>query len=445
MLLRICFSLVCIAALPAWAQVEPTATGDTTNTEASTEMLTPPPVSGQTYPTEVGAETQSNFLRGGLTFNTSYIDNLFAGSSSVAVSETTFTILPTVSYDQVLPRQHLSFTYSSGFTFYQPNSVLNEVDQDLKASYQYLLSPHMNLSAKEGFQKSSYSYGLADSIDGGAVSGSSPTVTPGIYAPFAQRLTNTTGVEYSYQFSPVAMVGASGSLMELNYPNAAESAGLYNSDERGGGAFYNRRVSAAQYLGLNYQFSFISANPENMSSQTQIQSFDAFYSFNPKHDFSISISGGAQHYTINESVFPAMGAWGPTVTASIGWQGQHTNLDLSYTKAVTSGGGLLGAFDSNSGNALVRWQFARAWTAGASGSYASNTSVSPLLSGSTQGGHSISGQATLGRTIGKELNLNFEYDRLHQSYSGVAAISSDPNSDREMVSLAWQFTRPLGR
>jgi hypothetical protein len=37
------------------------------------------------------------------------------------------------------------------------------------------------------------------------------------------------------------------------------------------------------------------------------------------------------------------------------------------------------------------------------------------------------------------------YQRLHQSYGGIAAITSDPDADREFASISYQFTRPLGR
>jgi hypothetical protein len=444
MLSRIYLGFVILAVLPAWSQVAPSATGSESTPDDSMQMMIPPPVSDQSYPTDVGAETESNYLRGQVTFDTSYIDNLYAGSGA-SVSETIYTILPTISIDRHIPREHLLLTYSPGFTFYDPSSVLNEVDQGVNAVYQYRLTPHVNLSAQDEFQRSSTAYGLEDSINGGAVSGSSPILTPGIIAPFTKRMTNNAGAELSYQFSPVGMIGASGSLMELDYPNSTESLGLYSSDERGGGGFYNRRFSAAQYIGVNYQYAWVEATPQGTQSVTQTQTIDGFYSVYPRHDFSISVSGGPQHYTITQSSLPASSSWGPSVTVSLGWQGVHANVAVNYSKTVTSGGGFVGAFDSESGSASMRWQLSRSWTAAASGNYADNKSVTPLLFVSIPGGHSISGQATMGYAINKQLNLNFEYDRVHQVYGDVTAISNNPNSDREMISLVWQFMRPLGR
>jgi hypothetical protein len=86
----------------------------------------------------------------------------------------------------------------------------------------------------------------------------------------------------------------------------------------------------------------------------------------------------------------------------------------------------------------------RALIVGASANYSINKSVTPGLNISREtGGHTISGSATAGYTITQRISAQFEYDRVHESYSGIPAIS--PNSDREMISLNWQFTRPLGR
>jgi hypothetical protein len=37
------------------------------------------------------------------------------------------------------------------------------------------------------------------------------------------------------------------------------------------------------------------------------------------------------------------------------------------------------------------------------------------------------------------------YTRLHQAYSNVAVLSTAPDTNREYVSISYQFSRPLGR
>lgn len=436
-----CFILALILAVPALAQVAPEAEGDSDN---NSQMMTPPPVSDQSYPTEVGSEARSNYLRAGLRFSTSYIDNYETGSSN-PIAETTYSILPMIAYDQTTPRQHRIFTYSPGFTFYEPSSALNEVDQSLKAAYQYRLTQHLTINASDSFQQSSASSGLADAIAGGTVSGSTQPVTPGIFAPFAERQTNTADAQLSYQFSPVGMVGFSGTWMKLSYPSPSEVPGLYNSDERSVSASYSRRISTEQYIGADYQAAWTLAYPSDSEIDTQTQTAYAFYTIYPNKNLSISVSGGPQYYNISETSSPSSGGWGPILITSGGWQGLHTNFAASYARQVTAGGGLLGAFKSDNASALASWQISHTWTTGASAKYTINKVATPLSSFAAENGHAIFGSATLDHTINEQFSLEFEYDRVHQSYSGITAINSNPNSDRGTISLVWRFMRPLGR
>jgi hypothetical protein len=105
---------------------------------------------------------------------------------------------------------------------------------------------------------------------------------------------------------------------------------------------------------------------------------------------------------------------------------------------VSSGGGLVGAVEFDSANASVRQRITRNLNASLAGYYANNG----VLSIASLGGHSISGSAALQRQVGEHFNLQAGYTRLHQDYSG---FNANPDTNREWVSVAWQFARPIGR
>ena len=86
------FLIVMLATTSAKPQVAPSATGGVPTSQ--TQMMTPPPVSGANYPTEVGGQVRTNYLRGGLTSTTAYVNNFFAGSGDASVAETTESVLP---------------------------------------------------------------------------------------------------------------------------------------------------------------------------------------------------------------------------------------------------------------------------------------------------------------------------------------------------------------
>jgi len=428
--------IVMLASAVAKAQVAPPATG-------TKQMETPPPVNGANFPTQVAVQERSNFLSAGLVYSTAYVSNLYAGSAGPSIAEKSFSIMPTIVFDDTARRRHMAFTYSPGFTFYEPSTALNEVDHTAKVDYEFRITPYVKVRVYEQLDDSSTSFNPAD--PGGSVSGSPVSSTPGAIPPFAKRLTNSANGELTLQTGPNTMIGASGSSTVLHYPNPAQTPGLYDSNSRGGTVFYNHRISIAQYFGVSYQYQDMLTYPKNGTDSTQTHTPMGYYTLYPSKRLSLSVSAGPQHYQVAESPLPATSQWGPFVTPSLGWHGNRTNIAASYSQAVTGGGGLLGAFHTKNANATARWQMSRTWTASGSGAYSIIKSVSTYSAGSGQDGNTVTATATLERSIRDHFTLAFNYVHVRQSYGGIAAISANPNSDRGTISINWHFTRPLGK
>lgn len=451
MLTRTCLSVVLLVAMPVSSQVVPSATGgavtpDAANTDAVTtendaEMRTPPSVSGEAYPTETGSEARSNYLRGDLTLDTAYNDNVQEGNSTSPISDITYSIKTTIALDQTTSRLHQTYTYSPGFTIYQRESTLNAADQSGTMNLQYHMSPHAIVTVTDAFQKSSNAFNQPYS----GVSGSTQPPTASVVAPFADQMSNTVSAALSYQYSRNGMIGGSGTSTMLNYSNPAEVTGLSNSNSRGGSAFYNLRISSVHYIGANYQYSQMIASGLNSQSETQTHSLFIFYTAYLNNSLSLSISGGLQHYAETQTTLPESGSWAPAVTASMGWQRKRTNFAASYSRTVTGDGGLLGAFDSNSASAFVRWQLAHTWTLGSSAGYTIQRNALPTSISSSNGGHTLSGRFSVEHSIRNRIQTTFGYERLQQSYGGVEVISTAPESNRVSITISYQFTRPLGR
>ena len=439
MLIRICLSLALLVAMPVWSQVEPSATGPPPSSDEA--MQTPPPVSGQAYPTETGSETRSNYLRAGLNLQTAYDDNVQPGTTSKPVSDVIYSITSSFALDQITPRAHRTLTYSPGFTLYQPTSALNALSQNATVSYQYKLSPHVQISVQDSFVQAS---NVFDQPFGG-VSGSTQYPTEAVVAPFADQLSDAASGETTFQFSRNGMIGAGGTYSIVNYPNQAQASGLPNSNSYGGSAFYNRRLSSSQYMGVNYQYSKMSSSSASGDSVTQVDTIYSFYTLYLGHSLSLSVSGGPQHFDVTQAQLPASASWTPAVTASMGWQRNQTNFAVNYSRTVTGAGGLFGAFQSNSANASAHWQLARTWTVGSAANYAIYKSATPLSPSSSQGGHTVSGTVSAHHPISERFSAEVGYSRIHQSYSRIAAVSENPDGDHAYISISYQFTRPLGR
>lgn len=445
-----------LATVPAWSQEDkpaspaPAATAPLTsmfvNSDNDTDrMLTPPPVSGEAYPLFFASEERANYLRGGVIFNTAYSDNVLGATSATPVSDVSYSVWPTIALDETTTRLHAVLSYAPGFTFYQNTSAYNEADQNLALNLQYRLSPHVTVNFRDSFQKSSNVFNQPDQGLAGAVSGAAGNANDSVIAPLADRLSNTGSAGITYQFAPNAMIGANGTFTNLHYPNSAEVPGLFDAATRGASAFYSYRLSRQHYVGATYQYQELLSYPAAVTNETQTHGIFGFYTFYPSPAFSVSFFGGPQYYSAGMQYVSATQpplattqSWSPAAGASLNWQARHSNVAFSYSHSVSGGSGLIGAVELDSANASVRQQLTRRVSAALAAGYANNG----VLSISTLGGHSISGSASLQRQFGEHLSVQAGYTRLRQDYS---FFSANPNTNREWLSISYQFARPLGR
>jgi hypothetical protein len=441
--IKIVFGLIATAgSVMLYAQAEPAATSAVTNNSVTDDrMMTPPTVSGQTYATAGTAESRSNYLRGGVSFSAAYSDNVQGGASAQPVSDLTYSIWPTIAIDQTTPRLSWSGSYSPGYTFYQKSTGSNQANQNAGLSLQYRLSQHVTLSVHDSLSKSSNVFDQP--TPEAPISGTPSSPPQTVIAPLADTLTNTAFAGISYQFGPSSMVGANGNFSNLHYLNSSQVPGLNDSSSQSGSVFYNRRLSRRHYLGAIYQYQHLLAYPSGQQNLTQTHSISAFYTLYVTPTLSFSVSGGPQYAETVEAPFPTAKSWTPSVTGSFGWQAKHTAISGSYSHAVSAGGGLGGAVHLDNGSLGLQQQITPHLSGGVSANYSDTKMLTPFF-GNTAG-HSISGTASLQRQFGQHFSLSGGYSRLHQSYGDIPLIAINPNTNREFVSISYNFIRPIGR
>ena len=445
---KACLTLaLLIAAAPLWGQADANGSEPASPLIDAT-MLVPPPVSGQSYPTALGSDERSNFLRYGLSFNSAYSDNSLGGSAPV--SDVSYSIWPTIALDQRTTRLHTVLSYAPGFTFYQRNTSRDEADQNLSFSVSERLSPHVTVSGSDGLHKSSSVFNQLDYGSGG-VSGGAGGGNSTVIAPVSPFLSNSANVDFSYQFAANGMIGASGTFTNLHYYNSAEVTGLADSSSQGGSVFYSLRASRLHYFGVTYQYQrLVSSSATVGESETQTDAIVFYYTLYPTSTLSISAFGGPQHANTVQGALgglplPPAISWNPSVGGSVSWQGQLTNIALSYSHSISGGGGLSGAVHSDNASLSLRRRITRTLDGSISGGYAENNVLGSPLFGGGGDGHSLFGTASLSKQLGEHINLQVGYSRIHQDYSNVAVLAATPDTNRESISISYTFSRPLGR
>ncbi len=119
-----------LIAVPVWSQsaspsqqpVPALVGSDNSSTPAESNnretnddrMLTPPPVTGQAYPSALTSEERSNYLRAGVSFTSAYTDNALASLQSHPVSDVSYSVAPMIALDQTTPRQTAGLDLRTG-------------------------------------------------------------------------------------------------------------------------------------------------------------------------------------------------------------------------------------------------------------------------------------------------------------------------------------------
>ncbi len=431
-----------LCSIPLWSQVEPSATGGSGVESDDTYMTMPAPVSGSFYRSVLGGHRE-NYLSGGVATSASYDDNILVNDTAKPISGEVFSIYPSIGLATSTGRTRADLSYSTGFSFYQPTTDLNAVNQNLAADFQYKFSPRTTLTGQDVFMQNSSVFSQPYTLSGATISGSSQSVAPIVIVPYANEITDSTGASIGYQFSRNSMIGGGGSYSLFRFTNANQDAGLFGSTSEGGSAFYSLRVTRGQSIGVRY--GYLRSTFDSYSTNTDDQSSALFYALKLGHSFSMSVSGGASYVTTSATGAPTASTWAPSGTASFGWQGTRTNVTFAYAREVSTGWGFVGAYQTDGASVSIGHKFTRKLAGSIGGSYADVQNISAIPTSSNVEGHSLFGRASLAYPLSEHMTAAADYSRIHENYSSISEIAIDPNADRVTVSLNYLFRRPLGK
>ena len=227
---------------------------------------------------------------------------------------------------------------------------------------------------------------------------------------------------------PMAWLAAAAHIPISISQTPPRQSGLYSSSGESGSAFYSRRLSAAQYFGVSYDYSRTITNPPNSSIDIQMHSPLPFYTiyFNTKSSLSIlRRSAVRKHFPGPARIIEHMVAGG---RGEHGVARQPRRRFVSYLHVVTSGGGLLGAFHSDSVNGSGNVAINRTWSASLGVSYATISAVTQLGGVNYSGGNSFTANATLQHSFGEHFTVQGGYDRLGQNYNRYSFRDSQQRS-----------------
>ena len=387
-----------------------------------------------------------NFLRMGIEAGTAFDDNALLTPSD-RTSNVSYILLPSIEIGQSRSRLRWDLAYRPGFTVNQQVSERNEFAQGLSFVFDYRLTAHVGVRLREGFEKTNNAF--LGVVQGSQAPGTVPGQTPNFSAvtPLADRTSNISALDLTYQFGANSVVGASGNYYLTNYNHdASGTTSLVDSNSVGADGFYAHRFANRHWAGLMYNFQRLQFQPGN---RTNVQRAPLFYAVSFGTHTMLSVWAGPE-YSITPQAVPgtipdasdSRSRWGAAGGADFSWEGARTTFRAGYLEQTTDGGGLAEAVVLKEFRAEIHRRLTTRWTLTADLARSQNDPLY-LISG-TSPYQTWTGGGGFEYAFTDRWMMRLRYDREHLSTETHPSISPT-NRNRVLLSIGYSFSRPLGR
>lgn len=447
----VCVLLV-TSGLGQTPDASPTVVSEERELNYSEPLTLPMPMKSVQAPLTVSSENQrSNILSGGFQLGSAFNDNVLA-TPGYHVSNVSYLVIPRIEIRQTRERWGLDLAYSPALTVNQQLSEQNQTAHDLGLLLNYRLSPHVNLQLRDNFVRTNnlFSGLLGDNISPGPIQQPNPS----LFVPLTDSTTNSSGADLTYRFGANSLVSAAGNYYFVNYGKVTGGSGAqYLIDSRSASATSSiaHRFSNRHWLGMSYGFQQLMFDP---GSRTTVQRALLFYSYAMGSHMSLSFWAGPQYSTTHGNSVVVTGSgdvlsyagsskWSPGGGAQLEWQGSHTAFRAGYLRQISDGGGLAEAVITQQVDVQLQRQLGTRWSATTEVGYATNHPLqrNPLSADF----NSLRGNAGIEYKLTESVGLSLFYGRQQQRYEYPIFPTALSNQNRVWFTLAYYFTRPLGR
>ncbi|HEX6804545.1 MAG TPA: hypothetical protein VF133_12765 [Terriglobales bacterium] len=390
---------------------------------------------------------RTNYLDLGIGVTGSYDDNIW-GEPSNRQADINYLVMPNIALRQSRGRLGWGLNYVGGFSGYKRFSGYNQGSHEFDVQGMYKVAPHVELGAENELH---VTRGFFDQLNQGSVGGTVlQQPNQSVVTPFARETSNTTRIHLDDQFSASSMVGASGTFFQSHFSHAPADTLLIDSGSQEAEGYYNRRISSNSSIGLTYRFqrfSFV-----QIYNTTYGNSALGTFTYRPRPSLMLTFFAGPEYV---QTSFPAdflSGAGSPSVSkhfwtqtggASLLWNGERTGIKASAIRALSDGGGLLGAVTLTGGNVTIRHRLFRATTAeiGVTYGLSERLAATQAFYRFLNGGYA---DAVLTQGLQGNWSLSLGYAHAIQEQGLPPTGVQQINHNRAWTTISYDFSRALG-
>jgi hypothetical protein len=357
-------------------------------------------------------------------------------------------------------RKHLtvSLDYTPSFYIYKRVSSADNLNQLLQFDAALEVSRRFQMRVREGGTE--YYYGMF---------GTSPQVVPGLgppggaisssINPRTRTITDTSRVDLIFTKSQRTVIDFFGVYNVLIFSGAYS-----NLEAATGGLSYSYSASRRGAFSATYTFSnsLFTAPTSSGTSLVNTQGGSRFvtqtltlsYAYQIFKTTSVSLFGGPEQTHVRETLvesisLPPLGVipvpvpidrleWDWSAGGGLMTTTHNTTISLSGTRAISNGGGLLTAVNSDFGSLALGRRLPHSWQGSMTLSYGLSQALAPGGLPSSSFNTEI-GQAWLSHQLGEHLSVALQYQHQRQRLSGGTLGVGDLDRNIGTLRFDWNF------
>jgi hypothetical protein len=342
--------------------------------------------------------------------------------------------------------------YGGGFIAYNQHSSLDATEHQLGvtwsfqgARWNWLVDERASLLPESAFGYGGFGWLGGMGLNLGGAAGSNlaslnPNFNPSesLFNSRGNRFSDGTALAVEYLASPRSSVSMSASYGTLTFLKR----GSIDSVHRLASISYNHSLTARDYVGLSYGLSLFQFQPIGEAFKVHFVEF--VYGHRVRGKTSFDFGAGPQFAQFNSPFFGTSTTATWVANGSVHVQSTRNTFALSAMRYTSNGGGVLaGSITDLVGLSWGR-QIGRKWRGSVGPGYARNTSLPKTGFFSTPQStyDSVSGEASLSRGIGRNMNMFLQYNLGEQTLRSTCTTGRCSTAYlRHLVGLGIEWHR----
>lgn len=405
-------------------------------------------VTGGFAPSVGGAGSAQSQFSSGLYVSEQANSNV-QGSSAISAWQPITDFGGHFSLQRMKANSTLVIRYSGGAQIDPLNSQFDNSFHQIEAN-QIIQFRRWTLSLDDLFGYSpESSFGFSgDGVAGSSLLGTTsidPSVPPNqtILTPYGERINNTALAQIQVEISARTSLTFTGSDAILHY----FETGYDDSNSYGFSAGYNYVLGPRDVFGVSYQLGINQFTPVGIvAAATSMDSDTLLLTYGHHIAGRYSFQAGIGPQILNYNV-----PGNPTSARSVSWsanggfnyQHNQTSLGVSFSRGVTSGGGILAGAILNSVVFSASRPAGRLWSVNGSFGYSLNEAIAQAP-GSTGIYNTLFGGVGMKRSLNRNTTLSADYSLQHQTVSSAvcatgAVCAGQYNRNVISITFGWDL------